>query len=304
MVNYIFNPSVNQHKHLAQILLNNSKARLIENTNALESNNFNLLSKLINFNSFKFKWRALPKKSKILFISSEFQFVFLFPYLNFIGHKVRFVIHEPNLPNISINFILRNIIHFLLLKFCNKIFSFRKLNNHKHTFIKLWFNTPSNINILSTKSILSFGSETKNKRIDLLDIDWGDVIFTRAGKTTHSFINVSDQNIINSFITDAHKDKLFRENSFSIIPYDFIAQSSVFIEAISYGHILILNANNKSWEKYHDLDFVFVFNNSPKELMSVIHSLKPNEIMSLREKSLKYFKENYDPTNDIKTLLA
>ncbi|MDC6467765.1 hypothetical protein OAW63_02275 [Flavobacteriaceae bacterium] len=304
MVNYIFNPSVNQHKHLAQILLNNSKAHLIENTNALESNNFNLLAKLINLNAFKFKWRALPKKSKILFISSEFQFVFLFPYLNFIGHKVRFVIHEPNLPNISINFILRNIIHFLLLKFCNKIFSFRKLNNHKHTFIKLWFNTPSNINILSTKTILSFGSETKNKRIDLLDIDWGDINFKRVGKTTYNFINVKSHNIINSFISAEQKDKLFRENSFSIIPYGFIAQSSVFIEAISYGHILILNSNNKSWEKYHDLNFVFVFNDSPKELLPIISRLTSKEVKSLRANSLNYFKQNYDPIKDIKTLLA
>ncbi len=304
MVNYIFNPSVNQHKHLAQILLNNSKARLIENTNALESNNFNLLSKLINFNSFKFKWRTLPKKSTILFISSEFQFIFLFPYLNFIGYKVRFIIHEPNLPNNSINFISRNIIHYFLLKFCNKIYSFKKIKNYDHTLIKLWFDIPSNINISYTKTILSFGSETKNKRIDLLDIDWGDINFTRAGKTTHDFINVKSQNIINTFISDEYKDKLFRENSFSIIPYDFIAQSSVFIEAISYGHILILNASNKCWEKYHNLDFVFVFNDSPKELLPIILSLTPNEIKSFREKSLEHFRENYDPTNDIKILLA
>jgi hypothetical protein len=303
MVNYIYNPSVSQHKHLAQILLKYTQACLIENKNALESNNFNLISKIINFNTFKFSWRALPKKSTILFISSEFQFIFLFPYLNCIGHKVRFVIHEPNLPNSSINFISRNIIHYFLLKFCNKIFSFIKLNNYDHTVIKLWFNTPSNVNTLSTKAILSFGSETKNKRIDLLDIDWGEINFTRAGKTTHNFINVKSQNIINSFISVEQKDKLFRENSFSIIPYDFIAQSSVFIEAISYGHVLILNANNKCWRKYHNLDFVFVFSFSPTELVATIQSLSFMEIESLREKALNYFKDNYDPINDIKTLL-
>jgi hypothetical protein len=168
----------------------------------------------------------------------------------------------------------------------------------------LWFDIPKKINILSNKSILSFGSETKNKRIDLLDIDWGDINFTRAGKTTYTFTKVKSQNIINSFITNSHKDILFRENSFSIIPYDFIAQSSVFIEAISYGHIIILNASNKCWEKYHDLDFVFTFDISPLELLPVVSDLTSDEIKSLREKSLDYFKENYDPINDIRTLLA
>lgn len=304
MVKYIFEPSVSQHKHLSHILSDNSKSVLIKNSCSFESNNFSLIHKLINLKAFNFNWRLLDKDSEILFISTELQFVFLFPYLNLIGHKVRFVIHEPNLPNNSVNFISRNIIHYFLLKFCHKIFSFKNLKNHHSTIINLWFDIPKNINILSNKSILSFGSETKNKRIDLLDIDWGDINFTRAGKTTHTFTKVKNQNIINSFITNSHKDKLFRENSFSIIPYDFIAQSSVFIEAISYGHIIILNANNKCWEKYHDLDFVFVFNDSPKELLTLLTSLTSKEIKSLREKSLDYFKENYDPIYDIRTLLA
>jgi len=304
MVNYIFKPSVNQHKHLANILLKHSNAHLIENRKNFESNNFSLISKIINFNSFKFNWKLLPKKSTILFISSELQFIFLFPYLNFIGHEVRFVIHEPNLPNNSLNFISRNLIHFFLLTFCNKIYSFKPLKNFDYTLINLWFNTPNNINIGCSKSILSFGSETKNKRIDLLDIEWGEFNFTRAGKTTHDFNNIKSINFTNSFITDEHKDKLFRENSFSILPYDFIAQSSVLIEAISYGHILILNSNNKSWEKYHDLDFVFVFDISPVELLPALSDLTSDKIKSLREKSLDYFKENYDPINDIRTLLA
>lgn len=301
---YVFEPSVLQHKNLAKILAYNSEIVLISNDVQFFSNDSGLFRKILNLKAFNIKWNDLPKKAEILFLSSEFQFIILFPYLRLLGFNIRFVIHEPNLSLKNPIHLLRNLINFFLLLFCNKIFSFKKLKLFRYTLISLWFELPKDIVIKPSKNILSFGSETLNKRIDLLDVDWKKLKITRAGKTYHNFVNTKFYKFNNSYITDYNKETLFKENSFSVLPYSSIAQSMVLIEALSYGHILILNGNNPSWLDFHNLKFVFIFFESPSEIVDKIEALSFDDINYLRHKSLKYFKKNYDPSKTIKKLIT
>jgi hypothetical protein len=290
--------------NLAKILANNSQVVLINNNVQFFSNDSGLFRKILNSKAFKIKWNDLSKNSEILFLSSEFQFIILFPYLRLLGFNIRFVIHEPNLPLKNPKHLLRNFINFILLLFSHKVFSFKKLKFFRHTLISLWFESPKDVLIEPSKNVLSFGSETSNKRIDLLDVDWKKLKITRAGKTYHNFINTKFYKFNNSYISNHDKEKLFKENSFSILPYSTIAQSMVLIEALSYGHILILNGNNPSWLDFHNLEFVFIFFESPSEIVNKIEILSFDDIDYLRHKALKYFKKNYDPSKTIKKLIS
>ena len=69
--------------------------------------------------------------------------------------------------------------------------------------------------------------------MNLIDIDWGEFKLIRAGKTFHNFKNQIE--IYNSYITDQAKDKLFKNCSFSILPYISIQQSMVLIELYLMG---------------------------------------------------------------------
>ena len=293
-------PSVLQHKFIFKILCRSiDDYEIVKNKKEFQSNNHNLISKIFNFNLVFYKWNKLESKN-ILFISSEFQFIFVFVLLRLKGFNIKFIIHEPNLRNSNILFLLRNIINFLLCSLSNQVFSFKKLNFFQSTIINLW-SEEKNLKLTANKNILSFGSETQNKRIDLIDIDWGEFKLIRAGKTFHNFKNQIE---IKIFIHDQAKDKLFKNCSFSILPYISIQQSMVLIEALSYGHILIINGNNKSWKEFHSLDFIFTFMNSPIEIIPTINKLSSKDIIILRKKSMNFYKSNFSNEETFKKLLS
>ena len=78
----------------------------------------------------------------------------------------------------------------------------------------------------------------------------------------------------------------------------------VLIEALSYGHILIINGNNRSWKKFHSLDFIFTFLNSPVEIIPTINKLSSKDIIILRKKSLNFYKSNFSNEETFKKLLS
>ena len=71
--------------------------------------------------------------------------------------------------------------------------------------------------------------------------------------------------------------------------YDKIAQSMVLLEAMSYGHIIILNGSNQVSLPLHELSFVFVYDADIVEALIQIKALSNDEFMQLRKKSLEYF---------------
>ena len=289
----IVEPLVKQHSHLYLRL-----AELTEGFDTFsgrlqyEANSNGLWKKVLRLDLVPLIFR---RKGAYLFVASEFQQLLIFPILRLLGKEVLFICHEPNLWFGGIGNYSRAVINFVLQWSASIVFVFDKEladRYEKYQYISLWNEEKKNIIFNTKKIVLSFGSETPNKNIRALDFNWlkYDFELIRAGRTNHLFLN-KDVVLINSFIDDSTKDRLYRESSISILPYFRIEQSMVLLEAMSYGHIVILNGRNTSWNKYHNLDFVFVYWNEINEALSEINALAEDDFISARRSSLSFFKE-------------
>ena len=289
----IVEPIVKQHRHLYLRLAELTKGLETYNRRfQYEANSNGLLKKVLSFDLVPLIFR---RNGAYLFVASEFQHLLVFPILRLLGKEVLFICHEPNLWFGGIGNYSRAVINFVLQWSASIVFVFDKEladRYEKYQYISLWNEEKENITFSTKKIVLSFGSETSNKNIRALDFDWLEYDFRliRAGRTNHLFLN-KDVDLINSFIDDDLKDRLYRESSISILPYFRIEQSMVLLEAMSYGHIVILNGRNTSWKKYHNLDFIFVYWNEINEALLEINALAEDDFVAARVSSLSFFKE-------------
>ena len=289
----IIEPSVKQHSHL-YLRLVESKIGVdsYRRRGFYEANNKSLFKKAFSFDLLPL---VLRSNNAYLFLASEFQHLLLFPILRLLGNEVLFVCHEPNLWFGGAGNYLRAVINLMLQWCASKVLVFDKKladQHEKYQYVSLWNQVKSDLEFGTKKVVLSFGSETPNKNIKSLDFDWSVLGFelVRAGRTEYQFES-TDIRMINSFVDDSKKDELYRKSSISRLPYSHIEQSMVLLEAMSYGHLVILNGQNTSWEKYHSLDFVFVYSNHPNEALIKVNGLTYEEFLVARRSSISFFNQ-------------
>lgn len=285
-------PLVKQHNHLYLSLVDLPSVVPYKRDKLYEANNKDLVKKIFRFDLFRKSIFRCDSKV-VLFLSSELQFLVLFSLLRLRGKKVYFICHEPRLWFGGWSNYLRAIINLSLMRVASRVLIFDEAlasKSIRYDKISLWTTAKKNVSLDRSKRILSFGSETPNKNIPSLDLPWNqyDLQLVRAGITTTRFES-SDVTVYNSFISDTEKDKFYRSSCISIFPYDKIAQSMVLLEAMSYGHIVILNGSNQAWLPLHDLSFVFVYDADIVEALVQIKALSDDDFIHLREKSLEYF---------------
>lgn len=257
-----------------------------------EANNKDFFKKIVRIDLFR-KSIFRSDSQVVLFLSSELQFLVLFCLLRLRRKKVYFICHEPRLWFGGGSNYLRAIVNLFLMRVASRVLVFDEAlasKSARYDKISLWTTAKKNVSLNRSKRILSFGSETPNKNISSLDLSWNKYGFqlVRAGRTTTRFAS-TDVTVYNSFISDTEKDKLYRSSCVSIFPYDKIAQSMVLLEAMSYGHIIILNGSNQAWLTLHELSFVFVYDADIVEALVQIKALSDDEFIQLRKKSLEYF---------------
>ncbi len=298
----------------------NIKNKKIYNSSFSKSAFFDEKIFLDFFLSFYLIFIIIIKKVKIIhFTTAHISNLFLSVWLKFFKIKQIFTIHDltphPSKKAIFIKLYNKLVINFL----ANEIISFSKrkietqINKWKfrHFFLsgfKLNINEPKT----GQKIILFFGRIESYKGLEnLLDIITMsyrkklDYRFIIAGKgkiiNIEKFKKLSNVEIINRFINDKEIFELFKKATFVLLPYNSATQSGVIILSYSYATPVIAYDVGALGEYIEQGKTGFIVKYKDNDtIINILETINNDEILSLSQNCILYFKERYSKEAFIK----
>jgi glycosyltransferase involved in cell wall biosynthesis len=157
------------------------------------------------------------------------------------------------------------LVHFTMFFFCKHVFVHTE-GAKKKLLSRSWIKPKVDVvpiaidaqavpKLATGKKLLSFGFISSDKGLDILckavhglhvDVTIAGSVSPYAMKKQHAFLknlekDCSAENItlINKFVSEEEKEKLFKETDYFVLPYRFIEQSAVLTEVWGYGKIPI-----------------------------------------------------------------
>lgn len=263
----------------------------------------------------------------IFVFAPELNYVILFVYVRLFlkNVKIWYLMHEPNAIDRKV--LKGYMVHFynlFVLKFSHKIILASRHghemakktfgNNPKMIFINLVFSSKGDFiknsqseqeQIFSENTFLYYGTSSYGKRPDrvnliaekLLSFE-NDISYQiiRAGRDKDIINYMSNVEVIAKYLTKDEINKLLKKAKYIVLPYDFIVQSGIIVEALSYGK-LIIASNITGFNQYSNCEAVFLINFENEEQihnqLTYLLGMTFDEYHRKVEFARQYFNDNH-----------